>query len=45
MSTHNICFLGEIRKVICGNPLLSGAVIPLLSRVMVDFPLVRTGKK
>ena len=26
MSTHNICFHGEIRKIICGYPLLSGAV-------------------
>ena len=27
MSTHNICFHGEIRKIIhaCGYPLLSGA--------------------
>ena len=25
MSTHNICFHGEIRKKICGCPLLSGA--------------------
>ena len=26
MSTHNICFHGEIRKVLCGYPLLSGAM-------------------
>ena len=25
MSAHNICFTGEIRKIICGYPLLSGA--------------------
>ena len=25
MSTHNICFRREIRKIICGYPLLSGA--------------------
>ena len=23
MSTHNICFRGEIRKILCGYPLLS----------------------
>ena len=26
MSTHNICFHGEIRKILCGFPLLSGAM-------------------
>ena len=26
MSTHNICFHGEIRKIICGYPLLSVAM-------------------
>ena len=26
MSTHNICFRGEIRKILCGYPLLSVAV-------------------
>ena len=26
MSTHNICFCGEIRKIICGYPLLSVAM-------------------
>ena len=26
MSTHNICFRGEIRKILCGYPLLSGYV-------------------
>ena len=25
MSTHNICFYLEIRKILCGYPLLSGA--------------------
>ena len=25
MSTHNICFHGEIRKILCGYPLLSVA--------------------
>ena len=23
MSTHNVCFRGEIRKILCGYPLLS----------------------
>ena len=26
MSTHNICFLGEIRKILYGYPLLSVAM-------------------
>ena len=26
MSPHNICFHGEIRKILCGYPLLSGAM-------------------
>ena len=26
MSTHNICFRGEIRKILCGYLLLSGAM-------------------
>ena len=26
MSTHNICFRGEIRKILCGYPLLSVAL-------------------
>ena len=26
MSTHNICFCGEIRKILCGYPLLSVAM-------------------
>ena len=27
MSTHNICFRGEIRKILCRYPLLSVAMI------------------
>ena len=27
MSTHNICFHGETRKIICRCPLLSGAMV------------------
>ena len=26
MSTHNICFRGEIRRILCGYPLLSVAM-------------------
>ena len=26
MSTHNICFRGEIKKILCGYPLLSVAM-------------------
>ena len=35
MSTHNICFHGEIRKILCGYPLLSVAMIKAL---LVYFP-------
>ena len=28
MRTHNICFRGEIRKILCGYPLLSVAMYP-----------------
>ena len=27
MSTHNICFYREMRKILCGDPLLTGAMI------------------
>ena len=30
MSTHNICFRGEIRKILCGYPLLSVAMDDVL---------------
>ena len=30
MSTHNICFCREIRKILCGYLLLSGAMVPIL---------------
>ena len=30
MSTHNICFRGEIRKILCGYPLLSVAMMILM---------------
>ena len=31
MSTHNICFRGEIRKILCGYPLLSVAMVYLMA--------------
>ena len=31
MSTHNICFHGEIRKILCGYPLLSVARVRVFS--------------
>ena len=34
MSTHNICFRGEIRKILCGYPLLSVAMSVLTSSKM-----------
>ena len=27
MNTHNICFRGEIRKILCGYPLLFVAMV------------------
>ena len=33
MSTHNICFCGEIRKILCGHPLLSRAM-PLSENIL-----------
>ena len=32
MSTHNICFRREIRKILCGYPLLSGAMYNMVQR-------------
>ena len=31
MSTHNICFRREIRKILCGYPLLSVAMFLVVS--------------
>ena len=36
MSTHNICFCGEIRKILCGYPLLSVAMETLKSSTGVQ---------
>ena len=30
MSTHNICFRGEVRKILCGYPLLSVAMLTVM---------------
>ena len=35
MSTHNICFCGEIRKILCGYPLLSVAMGQLVAKLHV----------
>ena len=32
---HNICFRGEIRKILCGYPLLSVAMLPLKNGIKV----------
>ena len=32
MSTHNMCFHGDIRKILCRYPLLSGGVKELYDR-------------
>ena len=38
MSTHNICFRREIRKIICGYPLLSVAMVKVcLSEFFKDI--------
>ena len=34
MSTHNICFRGEIRKILRGYPLLSVAMLENTKRVI-----------
>ena len=39
MSTHNICFSGEIRKILCGYPLLSVAMENVPSALSVQHML------
>ena len=42
MSTHNICFCREIRKILCGYPLLSVA----MTQVNIEkfqCPVIRNG--
>ena len=40
MSTHNICFRGEIRKILCGYPLLSVAMISVCASKQSDQSLL-----
>ena len=35
MSTHNICFCREIRKILCGYPLLSVAMLLYLEYIFI----------
>ena len=39
MSTHNICFLREIRKILCGYPLLSVAMLVAVPLIHYVLPL------
>ena len=39
MSTHNICFHGEIRKILCGYPLLSVAMIDFIQSLQKGISL------
>ena len=36
MSTHNICFCGEIRKILCGYPHLSVAMSGFIQPKIVE---------
>ena len=48
MSTHNICFRREIRKVLCGYPLLSVAMTSIYiirSQLKIRSFLVFSSKK
>ena len=46
MSTHNVCFHGEIRRILCGYPLLSIAMISvqpdldILVHQYILYPLI-----
>ena len=37
MSTHNKCFCGEIRKILCGYHLLSGAMPVVLKNKITEL--------
>ena len=39
MSTNNICFCGEIRKILCGYPLLSVAMLFMIFCLYETFTL------
>ena len=38
MIIHKICFHGRKRKIICGYPLLSGAMNMVMSSQIICFP-------
>ena len=39
MSTQNICFYLEVRKLLCGNFLLSGAIQLIISLIISFYKL------
>ena len=42
MSIHNICFCGEIKKILCGYPLLSVAMLmPVTSKLILTSPILK----
>ena len=43
MSTHNICFPGEIRKILCGYPLLSVAMTCVIYNAFFFFFFFQPG--
>ena len=43
MSTHNICFRGEIRKILCGYPLLTVAMTGLSVPILWVISVKRRG--
>ena len=45
MSTHNICLNGEIRKILCGYPLLSVAMAICTLDVSCCTPMYILGSK
>ena len=45
MSTHNICFCGEIRKILCGYPLLSVAMCQGLFNECSQYKFLLKKKK
>ena len=40
MSTHNICFRQEIRRILCGYPLLSVSMVRLREYAMSAEPIL-----
>ena len=41
MSTHNICFCGEIRKILCGHPKHNDLKLPTISHIIKTFENVQ----